>query len=184
MKLVPPFHLDNLEAVSNNLEFLASLEFCQKDQALSSTRQQPTLQTSLLFSRSVVSDFATPWTVASRLLCPWGCSGMGCYFLLQQVVPTQGWQADSLPLSHQGSPHHIHAHCKSKAHTPPWAPGSSEVLRRGELAKASPGVLEWTRPWPGGMAQGPGQAPVTGQPQTLLTQVCLKVFSDFKEVSM
>ena len=81
MKLVPPFHLDNLEAVSNDLGFLASLEFCQKDQALSSTRQQPTLQP-LLFSRSVVSNFVTPWTVASRLLCPWGCPGMGCYFLL------------------------------------------------------------------------------------------------------
>ena len=36
----------------------------------------------LLFSRSVVSNFVTPWTVASRLLCPWGCPGMGCYFLL------------------------------------------------------------------------------------------------------
>ena len=37
---------------------------------------------------------------------------MGCHFLLQGFFPTQGlslhllhWQADSLPLSHQGSPH-------------------------------------------------------------------------------
>ena len=39
---------------------------------------------------------------------------MGCYFLLQGIFPTQGsnlhllcllhWQADSLPLSYQGSP--------------------------------------------------------------------------------
>ena len=37
--------------------------------------------------------------------------GMGCHFLLQGIFPTQGlnphllhWQADSLPLSHLGSP--------------------------------------------------------------------------------
>ena len=39
---------------------------------------------------------------------------MGCHFLLQEIFPTQGsnqhllhllhWQADSLPLSHLGSP--------------------------------------------------------------------------------
>ena len=53
-----------------------------------------------------------------RLLGPWDFSskntGVGCYFLLQGIFPTQGsnlgllhllhWQADSLPLSHQGSP--------------------------------------------------------------------------------
>ena len=65
----------------------------------------------LLFSRSVVSDsLATPW-----LLCPWDFpgknTGVGCYFFLQGIVLIQGssphflhWQADSLPLSHQGSP--------------------------------------------------------------------------------
>ena len=38
-------------------------------------------------------------------------TGLGCHFLLQGIFPTQGWnphllhwQADSLPLSHQGSP--------------------------------------------------------------------------------
>ena len=38
-------------------------------------------------------------------------NGVGCYFLLQRIFPTQGlnpsllhWQADSLPLSHSGSP--------------------------------------------------------------------------------
>ena len=38
-------------------------------------------------------------------------TGVGCCFLLQGIFPTQGlnshllhWQADSLPLSHQGSP--------------------------------------------------------------------------------
>ena len=47
--------------------------------------------------------------------CPWDFPGrnigMGSHFLLQGIFPTQGlnlcllhWQADSLPLSHQGSP--------------------------------------------------------------------------------
>ena len=54
---------------------------------------------------------ATPW-----LLCPWDFpgknTGVGSHFLLQGIFPTQGlnpcllhWQADSLPLSHQGSPY-------------------------------------------------------------------------------
>ena len=49
------------------------------------------------------------------LLCPWNFSGkntgVGCHFLLQGIFLTHGlnlrllhWQADSLPLSHQGSP--------------------------------------------------------------------------------
>ena len=53
-----------------------------------------------------------PW-----LLCPWDFpgknTGLGCHFLLQGIVPTQGsnpclycllhWQEDSLPLSHGGT---------------------------------------------------------------------------------
>ena len=50
------------------------------------------------------------------LLCPWDIPGKnigaGCHFLLQGLFPTQGlnllllhWQADSLPLSHLGSPY-------------------------------------------------------------------------------
>ena len=43
-----------------------------------------------LFSRSVVSDFVTPWPVA----CLWDSSGknigVGCRFLLQEIFPTQG----------------------------------------------------------------------------------------------
>ena len=52
-------------------------------------------------------------------LCPWDClgknTGVGFYFLLQGIFPTQGsnpqflcllhWPVDSLPLSHQGNPH-------------------------------------------------------------------------------
>ena len=50
----------------------------------------------------------------ARLLCPWDfpgkSPGVGSHFLLQGIFLTQGlnpcfllWQADSLPLSHQGS---------------------------------------------------------------------------------
>ena len=61
---------------------------------------------------------ATLWTVAAKLLCLWDSpgknTGMGCHFLLQQIIPTQGlnpsllcllqWQADSLPLVPPGKP--------------------------------------------------------------------------------
>ena len=61
-----------------------------------------------------------PWTVACQptlpySACSWDFPGkkirVGCHFLLQGIFLTQGsnphflhWQADSLPLSHQGSP--------------------------------------------------------------------------------
>ena len=67
---------------------------------------------------SVVSDSATPWSVTTRLLCPWDSpgknTGAGCHALLQGIFPTQGskprllhWQVGSLPLRllhHLGSP--------------------------------------------------------------------------------
>ena len=58
----------------------------------------------------------TPWTVACQapLVCgvfPGSHSGVDCHFFLQGIFPVQGsnlhllhWQADSLALSHQGSP--------------------------------------------------------------------------------
>ena len=60
---------------------------------------------------SRVQLFVVPWTVAPRLLRPWGLpgenTGVGCHFLLQGVSPTQGsnprllhWRAGSLSLSH------------------------------------------------------------------------------------
>ena len=70
----------------------------------------------------VVSQlFATLWEVACRLPHPWDSpgknTGVGCHALLQRVAPTQGpnppltpvslaLKADSLLLSHQGSPAH------------------------------------------------------------------------------
>ena len=42
----------------------------------------------------VMSDSATPWTV-TRLLCLWDFPGkntrVGCHFLLQGILQTQGW---------------------------------------------------------------------------------------------
>ena len=61
----------------------------------------------------------TPGTVAHQLLYPWDFPGknigVDCHFLPQRIFPIQGsnqhleltapaLQADSLPLSHQGSP--------------------------------------------------------------------------------
>ena len=62
--------------------------------------------------------FATPCTVAPRLLCPWDFpvknTGVGCHFLLKGIFPTQGsnphllhllhCQAESLALVSPGSP--------------------------------------------------------------------------------
>ena len=67
----------------------------------------------LLFSHYVMSNsFVTHGLEPSRLLCQWDSpgknTGVGCYFLLQGIFPTQGsnlhllhQQADSLPLSHR-----------------------------------------------------------------------------------
>ena len=86
-------------------------------------------------SRSVVSDSLQPHGLwPTRLLCPWGFSRQeyrsGLPFPSPGDLPYSGikpsspaWQADSLPLSHQGSPcyrlcsplkgscyHHCHQH--------------------------------------------------------------------------
>ena len=53
---------------------------------------------------SVVSDAATPWTAAPRLLCPWDPpgkdTGVGCRFLLQglSLCEALGCPSLSLPL--------------------------------------------------------------------------------------
>ena len=70
--------------------------------------------THLVMSISLHSHGQQP----ARLLCPWNFpsknTGVGCYFLLQGIIQTQGsnlclwyflhWQVDSLPLCHLGSP--------------------------------------------------------------------------------
>ena len=66
---------------------------------------------------SRVQLFVTPWTVPTRLLCPWNFPSKNtevhCRFLFQGIFLTLGsnlhllyllhWQADSLTLSHLGS---------------------------------------------------------------------------------
>ena len=63
--------------------------------------------------------FGTPLTTSLQAPPPWDSpgknTGVGFHFLLQGISPTQGsnpsllhWQADSLPLSHLGSPVALH----------------------------------------------------------------------------
>ena len=68
------------------------------------------------FSPSFMANSLGPHGLyLALLLCPWDFpaknTGVGCHFLLQGIFLTRGskptspaWQADSLPLSHQGSP--------------------------------------------------------------------------------
>ena len=69
----------------------------------------------VVFSCQVVSNSATSWTVFHKFPLSMGFprqdTRVGCQSLLQGTFPTQGlnpgllhWQADSLSLSHQGSP--------------------------------------------------------------------------------
>ena len=96
----------------------------------------------LLFSHTVVSNSLWPHGLwHTRLLCPWGSPGstvVGYHFLLQRIFSDQGsnlyllyWQADSLPLNHQGRlvPYWLvswRETCKVS-----WAPreDSQEILR-------------------------------------------------------
>ena len=70
----------------------------------------------VMVSLSVVPESLQPHGLQLiSLLCPWNSpsknTGVGCHFIPQGIFLTQGsnpcllhWQADSLPLSHQGSP--------------------------------------------------------------------------------
>ena len=61
----------------------------------------------VVFIRSVVSDFVTPWTPLS-MGYPGKNIGVGCHLLLRGIFPSQGsnprlllllhWEVDSLPL--------------------------------------------------------------------------------------
>ena len=75
------------------------------------------MSTRRVLSHSVMSDSATPRTVARQAPLSTGFlgknTGVGCHSLLQGIFPTQGWnphllrllygQADSLLLRHLGS---------------------------------------------------------------------------------
>ena len=66
---------------------------------------------------SHVQLFVTPWTVASRLLCPWDSpeknTGVDCHSLFQRIFQNQVWspalKADSLPFELQGRPNMVSA---------------------------------------------------------------------------
>ena len=99
--------------VSWMTEKLVSLS-CKSQKAHKPCIQVLGLAWPCVFVLSRVRLFATPWTVATRLLCPWDSpgknTGVGGHSLLQGIFPTQGsnpsllhlllWQADSLPLHH------------------------------------------------------------------------------------
>ena len=66
-----------------------------------------------MLSCLIMSDSVIPQTVSLQVSLPMDFpdknTEVGCYFLLQGIFPAQKprirhWQADSLPLSHQGSP--------------------------------------------------------------------------------
>ena len=90
----------------------------------------------LLFSLLVVSDSATPWTVAPTPppgSSPWDSpgknTGVGCHSLLQGIFLTQGsnlpllhWEADSLLLRHQGK---LWKPCQWKNYRWKWLMGTA-----------------------------------------------------------
>ena len=68
-----------------------------------------------LVTKSCLTLLPSHGLQTTRLLCPWGFpgknAGVSCHFFLQWIFSTQGsnlsllhWQADSLPVSHQGNP--------------------------------------------------------------------------------
>jgi hypothetical protein len=75
--------------------------------------------------------------------CPWNIqgknTGVGYHFLLKDIFLTQGsnlrllqWQADSLPLSHQGSPHLLKAQVAHKKTRKRKQELRTEVTKRQE----------------------------------------------------
>ena len=103
-------------------------------------------------SRSVMSDSSRPHgQYPTRLLCPWNFlgknMGVGCHFLLQGIFLTQGlnpsllhWQAESLPLSHQGSLMQIMPVYKKKVwhsflHMPGWSKGILWIVYQESTGK-------------------------------------------------
>ena len=87
---------------------------------VSSTSVERAHQPTYVLSCSVMSNFVRPHgLLITRFLSPWNFpsrnTGVGCHFLLQEIIPTQGsnphllyhqhWQADSLPLHHHKGKH-------------------------------------------------------------------------------
>ena len=99
-----------------HLQYFLDLSQLQNkiEQHNSQNMEQCSLQVNVK-SLSRIRLFATPWTVAYRLLRPWDFpgknTGVGCHCFLKEIFPTQGLNP-GLPrcrqtlyhLSHQGSP--------------------------------------------------------------------------------
>ena len=104
---------------------------------------------SLLYVVGVLSHvwfFVTPWSVHTRLLCPWDFpgnnTGVGCYFLLQGIFLTQGLnscilhqQADSLPLHHLGSLSPLVFIRQVSLQETPSTPSTNDIYSEGPLSK-------------------------------------------------
>ena len=69
--------------------------------------------------------YATPWTVAHWLLCPWDSlgknTGVGCHFLLHGIFPTQGLNLHLLCL--------LHSQVSSLSLRPPTAAAAAKLLQ-------------------------------------------------------
>ena len=129
--------------------------------------------------------FVTPWTVATRLLCPWDFpgknTGVGCHFLLQGIFPTQGsnlqllhWQADSLPLRPLHCTLCLLSHSVASDSTTPWTAACQAPLSRGILQAR---ILEWVA-----MPSSRGSSQLRGQIQ--VSRIAGSFFTDWatKEV--
>ena len=95
------------------------------------------------------------------LLCPWDSpgknTGVGCNFLLQGIFPTQGldlcllhWRADSLPLTHQGSPRGECRPTKEKrkwSEIKQWWIVNSVMMGKGREVKKEMGGVGWSSCW-------------------------------------
>ena len=83
------------------------------------SRRKCTLSLCCSVAKVMSDSFVTPWTVLTRILCPWDFpgknTGVSWHFLLQGISLTQGlnpnllhWQVNSLPVGYQDRPfpHH------------------------------------------------------------------------------
>ena len=75
--------------ILKGISLVSSTKRCSRFTCISSA-----LTVKWKWSRSVVSDSATSWTVPARLIHPWDfpakSTGVGCHFLLQGISLTQG----------------------------------------------------------------------------------------------
>ena len=89
----------------------------------------------------------------TRLLCSWDCpgknTGVSCHFLLQGIFLTQGsnlpllhWQADCLPLNHQGRPYCRSAVAAAAAKSLQWCLTLCNPIDGSPPGSPVPGILQ------------------------------------------